>query len=304
MKSAHAVKLCVLSTGIWLLCHPGAIAQPTLNPPPSAAPSLTAHHQTILSALEQASVIYLGETHDHQPDHDAQLQIIQSLYQHNPQLAIGMEMFQRPFQPVLDQYLAGEIDETELQQRSQFDRRWGYPWSSYAPILRFAREHHIPVLALNTPSEITHKVALKGLVALTATERQWIPPFSEIHLDSNPYRQFLRPLYEEFHHQEGSSNDFERFFLSQVLWDETMAEGIADFIQAHPDHQVVVLAGQGHIVYGYGIPSRVARRLSGVMPLTQALVLLNPSSDFQTSGTPIADYFWFSEASGFECCAY
>ncbi|MDL5052925.1 ChaN family lipoprotein [Oscillatoria laete-virens NRMC-F 0139] len=38
-----------------------------------------------------------------------------------------------------------------------------------------------------------------------------------------------------------------------------MAHHIVQFRQAHPDYQVIAIAGQGHIIYGYGIPSRVAR---------------------------------------------
>src|SRR4028118_1600443 len=60
---------------------------------------------------------------------------------------------------------------------------------------------------------------------------------------------------------QGNSTSFERFFTAQVLWDETMADKIAQFLKANPNYQVVVLAGTGHIIYGYGIPSRVARRL-------------------------------------------
>lgn len=69
-----------------------------------------------------------------------------------------------------------------------------------------------------------------------------------------------------------------------------MAEGIAKFIQAKIGYQVVVLVGQGHIVYNYGIPSRVARR---VKRLNQRSVLLSTDLDEKTERTPIADFvFW------------
>ncbi|MBA2749922.1 MAG: ChaN family lipoprotein, partial [Tatlockia sp.] len=74
--------------------------------------------------------------------------------------------------------------------------------------------------------------------------------------------------------------------------DETMAEGIAKFIQANPGYQVVVLVGQGHIVYNYGIPSRVARRLH--LPLIERSVLLSNDLEQKTyAESPIADFvFW------------
>ena len=212
--------------------------------------------------LAQANVVYLGETHDSATDHKAQLEILQKLYRQKAKIAIAMEMFQRPYQGVLNRYLAGQVSEQELVEQSEYEQRWGFPWEYYAPILQFAREKHLPVLALNTPTEVTRQVAREGLESLTPAQRQFIPPFAEIRTDNAEYRQLMLTAFKQ--HQaagHGSSADFERFFLAQVLWDETMAEKIAQFLQSNPDYQVVVLAGKGHINYGYGIPSRVARRL-------------------------------------------
>jgi uncharacterized iron-regulated protein len=250
--------------------------------------------EALFTDLAAADVVYLGETHDSDADHQAQLQIVQELHRRHPQLAIGMEMFQRPFQDVMDAYLKGEISEAELRQQSQYDRRWGFPWESYAPILRFAQRHQLPVLALNTPTEVTQRAARKGLELLPERDRQWIPPIAEIQLGSDAYRQFLRPIYDGFHADVGNSDTFESFFMTQVLWDETMAEGIANFLKANPGHQVVVLAGQGHVVYGYGIPSRVARRMQNEVQFTQRSLLLNPSETLREERGAIADYLWFN----------
>lgn len=249
----------------------------------------------VLQDLQQAQVVYLGETHDHAADHQAQLTIIQSLHQPHRNLAIALEIFQRPFQPVIDDYLAGKITEAELVEKTEYQQRWGFPWENYAPILRYAQQHQIRVLAINTPTEITRKVARQGLDSLTSAERQQIPPLSEIRIEPPEYRQRLLEVFEQ--HQTsgvGAAEKFERFFQAQVLWDETMAEAIANFIQTHPDYQVVAIAGQGHIIGGYGIPSRVARRIQH-SPFQQRLILLNPSKNhLSSSPTPLADYLWIS----------
>jgi hypothetical protein len=78
----------------------------------------TPSQQQIVDRLKTANVVYLGETHDRLSDRQQQLAIIQALFKHNSQLAIGMEMFQRPAQPLLDLYLAGKITADELRQRS------------------------------------------------------------------------------------------------------------------------------------------------------------------------------------------
>ena len=258
-----------------------------LPPGQSFSPSLT--HAEIISELTKADIVYLGETHDRPTDHKAQLAIITALHQHDPQVAIALEMFQRPYQPVLDQYLAGSINEAELREKTEYDTRWGFDWEYYAPILRFAKAHQLPLLALNTPTEVTRKVASQGLEALSSEDKRYIPPRSEIRLDNEDYRQMMQEAYQmHAHGGHGNSDNFERFFAAQVLWDETMAQAIAQFWQANSQYQVIVLAGRGHIIYGYGIPSRVARRLTNVIG---RLVLLG-SQDSESRQPSPADYFW------------
>ncbi|MEG4393412.1 ChaN family lipoprotein [Microcoleus sp. BROC3] len=289
MKTTKLIKLCALSIGIFLLCSSAAAASTTANPQPAQ----TYTNQEILQQLVKAKVVYLGETHDSAEDHQAQLKIVREMQRQNRKIAIAMEMFQRPFQSAIDNYLAGKLTEQQLIEQTEYDRRWRFPWESYAPILRFAKENQLPVLALNTPSEVTRKVASQGLESLTAEEKKHIPPISEIRTDNAEYRQLLLEVYQQ--HQkaaQGNSTAFERFLQAQVLWDETMAEKIAEFVKANPDYQVVVLAGKGHIIYGYGIPSRVERRL-GVGNVKVRSVLLNSSDNpVLSADRPIADFVW------------
>lgn len=217
-----------------------------------------------------------------------QLETIQYLHKRQPKIAIALEMFQRPDQQFLDQYIAGKITEQELLEKTKYNQRWGFPWEYYAPILSYAKANKLPVSALNTPSEVTRQVAREGLASLTPQQRQFIPPVTEIRTDNAEYRQMILSAFEQ--HQQaghGSSADFENFFLAQVLWDETMAEKIAQFHQTRPTYQIVVLAGQGHIVYGYGIPSRVARRLP--KNFVQSSVLLSPPQEVNPN-KPVANF--------------
>ncbi|MEG4837502.1 ChaN family lipoprotein [Microcoleus sp. B9-D4] len=289
MKTTKLIKMCALSLSIFLLCSSAAAASTTANPQPSQ----TYTNQEILEQLVKAKVVYLGETHDSAEDHQAQLKIIREMQRQNRKIAIAMEMFQRPFQSAIDNYLAGKLTEEQLVEETEYDRRWRFPWESYAPILRFAKENQLPVLALNTPSEVTRKVATQGLESLTAEEKKHIPPISEIRTDNAEYRQLLLEVFQQ--HQkaaQGNSTAFERFLQAQVLWDETMAEKIAEFVKANPDYQVVVLAGKGHIIYGYGIPSRVERRL-GVGNVKMRSVLLNSNDNpVLSADRPIADFVW------------
>ena len=229
-------------------------------------PGMTAFAETDnpnIEQIKQNDIIYLGENHDRLAHHQQQLDIIAQL-EHNSAngLAIALEMFQRPFQPILDRYLEDKIGEIQLRQQSEYDTRWGFDWEFYAPILRFAKANRIPIIALNTPAEITRKVAELGINSLEGSDFRYIPPLSAIKLDNQEYRQRLADIYQQ-HVEEGQGNstDADNFFAAQVLWDETMAEAIAHYYQNHSQSQIVVLVGKAHVMYDYAIPDRVDRRI-------------------------------------------
>ncbi len=222
----------------------------------------TPQQQKIIEQLQTANVVYLGETHDSESDHQQQLAIIQALFKHKSRLAIGMEMFQRPAQPIIDRYLASKITAAELRQQTEFDQRWGYQWELYAPILEFAKANRLSIIALNTPTEITRKVAKQGLESLTQAELEYIPPIAEIDRTNAKYQQMILESYQQHAGIVSiNSKSFDRFYTAQLLWDETMSERTANFVKQNPDYQIIVLAGRSHVIYGYGIPDRVKRRL-------------------------------------------
>jgi uncharacterized iron-regulated protein len=252
----------------------------------------------VLDALAQAQVIYLGETHDRPIDHEAELEILQLLHNRQSNLMIALEMFQKPYQASLDQYLAGRLTEADLLAQTEYPQRWGFNWDFYAPILRFAKANRIPLLAVNTPSEVTRKVSRTGLKSLTVEELSWIPPLSELDVSSADYRQRLEEAYQSFHQAHGNSSGFEGFFQAQILWDETMAEAIAQYWLQHPNRKIVMLVGQGHVLYGDGIPNRVKRRLKAIPDWRQQTVLLNPSRELQSlqslQSRQVTDACWFT----------
>lgn len=273
LKFPALIYFCVvLMAGFFLIHYPDelvSIAVPIIE---------NNSKQQVIRELKQNNVIYLAENHDQPEEHQAQLAIITQLHdvQLNPKrdLAIALEMFQRPFQPVLDRYLAGEITEVELKEQTEYDNRWGYDWEYYAPVLRLAQKHQIPLIALNTPSEVTLKVANTGLDSLVKDDFRYIPALADIKLDNPEYRANLVAVYQE-HSQNGHGNSdgFENFLAAQVLWDETMAEAIANYYQNNPQSQIIVLVGQGHVINNHGIPDRVTRRITAPS-FSQTSVLL------------------------------
>jgi uncharacterized iron-regulated protein len=247
----------------------------------------TPQQRETIAQLQQKTVIYLGEIHDRVIDRQQQLAIIQALLTKQPRVAIGMEMFQRPAQPILDCYLAGKITEAELRQQTEFDLRWGYSWDDYVSILRFAKNNRLQIIALNTPTEVTRKVAKQGLESLSGRDLEYIPKISEIDRGNITYQNMILASYQQHaKHAAINSKSFNRFYTAQLLWDETMAERIANFVTTQPNDQIVVLVGQAHIMYGHGIPDRVRRRL-GKSKFTQSTVLLHQDGTEKST-----DFIW------------
>jgi uncharacterized iron-regulated protein len=210
----------------------------------------------VIESAAAKKIVYVGEYHDRFSNHTIQLQIIRALQSRNSRFAIGMEMFQRPFQKTLDDYISGAIDEREFLNRSEYFKRWGFDYNLYKPILDFARQAGVPVIALNLRKEITEKVSKEGMDSLTDEERKELP--RETDFSDEDYRHRIRQVFDQ--HKNAESKSFDFFLQAQVLWDETMAESIDEYFKKNPDHQMAVIAGGGHLVYGTGIPKRTFRR--------------------------------------------
>jgi len=237
----------------------------------------------VMKQLDDARVVLVGETHTRYDHHLVQLEILKHLYQKSPKLALGVEWFQQPFQKHLDDYIAGEITEKEMLHRTEYFSRWKYNYRLYQPILQYAREQNIPVIALNAPREL--------IKALAESEFDDLPPELKAQLpqsydwsDKN-YEKRLRDIFESHPEYRG---EFENFMRSQLTWDESMAERATQYLQQNPETRMLVLAGSGHIMFGSGIPNRIKRRIDA----DQFSILI--SEDFLPISKDIADYLVLS----------
>lgn len=275
--------LSVLATGGWTTA--GKLAPETVADAPAATPVLDLNAfstvEQLIPELANKRVVFVGEQHNRFDHHLVQLEIIRRLHEKHPQLqlAIGMEVFQQPFQQPLDDYVAGNITEQQMLRATEYYDRWRMDYRLYAPILRYAREHGLPVIALNLPSELTRKVGKDGLAGLTPEERARLP--AEIDRSDSAYEQRVRDIFQM--HPNDRQQPFEYFLEVQLLWDEGMAKRAAEFLQSHPEHLIVVLAGAGHLAHGSAIPQRLERRL----PVDSAIILNGWQGDIEPG---LADY--------------
>lgn len=212
--------------------------------------------ERLLDLLASARVIYVGEVHDSLEDHRIQLEILKGLWERFPgKVTVGMEMFRTPVQPDLDRWIEGRLGDKEFQ-KIWYDN-WRIDYGYYQALLTFIRKNKIPLIALNAPHDVEVKVGVKGLAGLSPEDQKGLPEIDQ----SNPHhRAALQAIYKG--HGAGLKG-FEGFYDTMLLWDETMAEGIARYLSssAGVNQKMVVFAGGFHVSYGFGIPRRLFRRL-------------------------------------------
>lgn len=238
----------------------------------------------MMGALEPARIIFIGEIHNHPKQHENQLRIIKGLKAQGRPLTLGLELFERSSRNLLNQWLKGGIEPEKFKEEILSGILNQETLDVYFPILEYAKEQNLPIIALNAPRSVTSKIARGGLENLTEEDRRLIA--REIEVGPPAYRERTVSAFTMHH---GSVN-LDNFFEAQVTWDETMAETAADYLSspAGQGRRLAVIAGNEHIYSGYGIPNRTKRRYDATMMLVIAPTV-DDSGDLKKGD---ADFAW------------
>lgn len=212
---------------------------------------------SILPFLNDAKIVYVGETHDQMPHHLIQLDVIKQLHDSGRKVAIGMEMFHTPYQDYIDAYLKGAISTEHFLSKTRYFEIWAFDYKLYAPIIEYAKTNRIPVIALNVGHEYHRGITENGIFGLKEEAFASLP--NQFDLRNKDFRERLHSVYAL--HARKSSRTFQHFLQAQTLWDEGMAENAAAFSRKNPDHTLVVIAGSGHVGYKNAIPERLYARI-------------------------------------------
>ncbi len=259
-------------------------------PTGGATSTLTSFDSTV-EQLNRNRVIYVGENHTSLSDHILQFRIIQALHARNKDLAIGMEMFPMSSQDALDRYTLGpdNTDERTFLKESEYYDVWRYDYRYFRDILHFAKKHTIPVIGLNLDKKIVSEVfRTGGTDSLDEKTRKALPVARDLDLPG--YTDRLAQVHS-MHVQGSHAKGMESGFIqAQALWDETMAQNIAAYLESHPKDRMVVLAGTQHTRNDSGIPPRVAGRIA----VKQASVLNIYNGSTPKDLAQVADYYFFA----------
>jgi len=243
------------------------------------ATGTTISRRQLIDALAGVRVVYVGESHTNPSHHAIQLEVIRELHENAPDLSIGMEMFDDTYQPVLDRWTAGELDEAEFLRQTHWYANWRFRFDLYRDILQYAKKNRIRVIALNLPFHIPAKIRVGGIANLSEHDAIHLP--ASIDTTNADHRKYLEEIYK-LHRFHGRDN-FEFFYEAQCAWEDAMAANVAEYLKTG---KMVVLAGNGHIIRKFGIPDRAFARTQA--PFT-TIYLAAVGGEADRSW---ADYIW------------
>ncbi|MBI5240247.1 MAG: ChaN family lipoprotein [Elusimicrobia bacterium] len=262
-----------------LLLSPLSPSRPAQGPGAcvfSGSSAQPASPRAVAEALARSRAVSVGETHDQANDHLAQLEVLKGLTAaHGGKVAVGFEMLNESLQSVLDDYASGKLSESEFLQKADWQKEWGFPFPLYKPLFDFIRERRLKAVALNAPRGLVTKTARLGLEGLSAEELARLP--KDMKLSDDPrYMEFLKAAFgghgkaaQAFRLLAAMPNvTWEHYLQAMMIWNEVMAANAAAHINAHGDSAFLVMAGNGHVMYGAGIPFGIARRAPGAAQTT------------------------------------
>lgn len=227
-------------------------------------------------AAEAASsdVIFFGEQHDDGNAHRLERSLLEAVSRRRSDVILSLEMFERDVQGLLDDYLAGKIDEPTFLKTA---RPWPNYNVDYRPLVEFAKAKGWRVIAANVPRPIASAVSKQGLAAaigaLPDSSRRWAA--TDFGCPKDDY--FERFGQSMGGHGPSTPEGMFRFYEAQCVKDETMAESIVRARSAGGSPLVIHMNGAFHSDYRDGTAERVARR--GVKKITVLSAIPVPNLD-------------------------
>jgi len=210
--------------------------------------------EKIVTAMKNADVLFFGEEHNDSAGHYLEYKIFKTLYErYGNNLVLSLEMFETDNQLVLNEYLKGQIDEKRLEK----DARLWSNYKDYRPMVEFAKENKIPVIAANTPRRYVSLVTKRGmqsLDSLSKVAKQFLPPLPYDTLPGRYHEKFLAIMKGS----PGSGNS--NIYYSQSLWDAGMSYSIFHFLKKNKHKKVFHCVGKFHSDEKLGTLAQLQKR--------------------------------------------
>jgi uncharacterized iron-regulated protein len=210
--------------------------------------------EKIVADMADADVLFFGEEHNDSAGHYLENKIFRALHaQYGEIVALSMEMFETDGQLVLNEYLAGTIDEARFSR----DVRLWNNYKDYRAMVEYAKQNKIPVIAANPPRRYVNLVSRRGmrsLDSLSKDAKKFLPPLPYDTLTGR-YREKFMDIMKE---SPGGGNP--NIYYSQSLWDAGMSYSIYRFLKRNKHKKVFHCVGGFHTEEKLGTAAQLQMR--------------------------------------------
>lgn len=207
--------------------------------------------ETMIERFSDRDVVFFGERHDDSFSHGMELEIFKRMHKKYKNVLLGMEMFEKDVQAVLDSFMSGKIDDSVFMERA---RAWNNYRTDYAPLVIYAKEKGIKVFGANIPRSLASIIAKSGEDSLLSMESAK-GLFSKPDLNTDDYKKlffdFMKSAMPDGSAMSHMTN-LEDLFLSQLYKDATMANSINNALKQNSGAKVFFLCGEFHSNYKLG----------------------------------------------------
>lgn len=241
----------------------------------------------IRAAMMGVDVVFVGEHHDDPVSHFIERRVLEAWHDiYGSAAAVSFEMFARDVQYIVDEYLNDLITESHFQRSSN---PWNNYETDYKPLLEYAKEHRLDVIAANAPKRYSNRVTRLGrqsLHDLSDRAQTFLAPLPYAEASERYRSQFSevmtaaveamaaaskKPTDEIDRESQkadtseakpipgSSTHSAETMLDAQSLWDATMAWSIAEYLMRHPGSKVAHMVGGFHVASGTGIPEHLVQ---------------------------------------------
>lgn len=242
----------------------------------------------LASKLQKYDVVFFGEYHDQSEIHQYELELLEAMYKaKGAKLALSMEMFEADNQSKLNNFLADTLSEENFLAAS---RPWPNYGTDYAPLVNFAKEKKMPVIAANVPRFLAAHVAKNNASTegVEAQYQQWLPKHT--YAPEGAYKdKFYAQMSSPAAPMKMPPQRLAAVYAAQCLKDDKMAESIAAFADAHQNMQILHINGCFHSDAHLG----TTQKLEALRPELKVAVI-TPLERKQKGEKPAGDFVvWF-----------
>lgn len=254
--------------------------------------------EDLAEKLSEQRFILFGEFHDDSLIHHVQYELFKAIYDENDNLVLSMEMFERDVQNKVNEYLDGAITKEEFLKGS---RPWPDYQKFYAPMVDFAKDNQLRVIAANIPRKYAGQYVREGMTGLNNLpddEKELIASSMMIRADKYMDKFFETMIGSAEKMSEYVPNEQNTLYLyygSQVIKDETMAESIVRYAEENKNKIIYHLNGDFHSNSYLGTAQKITDRLPDAKPVVITPIYYKEKSEISNKAefANLADYVLF-----------